>query len=126
MALARDLIRVLRELNGTDDRHIARFTPSLVGLFGSRRMLDHFLNEVDDAINNGKFPDPLKTRIRNLRTTFIPQIADLNGLSKEQLPSVTPENLSAISAESVLKRLDGVKRIIAAFLAILSEADETP
>lgn len=122
MGTAHDLIRTIITLNGTSDRHVARFTPSLVGMFGSRRMLDLFLTELDTAIQRGTFDEPLKTRVRNLLTTFIPQIADLNGVKGEQ-PEVTAERLAAISAETVQKRLEGVRLLIAAFLQILSEAD---
>lgn len=122
MGSAHDLIRTIITLNGTTDRHVARFTPSLVGMFGSRRMLDLFLTEVDSAMQTGTFEEPLKTRIRNLLTTFIPQIADLNGI-KGECPDVTPERLAGISTETIQKRLEGVRLIIGAFLRILSEAD---
>jgi len=123
MGSAHDLIKVLHELNRTDSRHIARFTPSLVGMFGSRRMLDLFLSEIDDAMRERRFSEPLKNRTRNLLTTFIPQIADLNGIKRDTLPPVTPDMLAAISADTVQKRLEGVRLIIAAFLQILSDAD---
>ena len=121
MSEARALIAAFHELNRTDDRCVGYFTPSLVGMFGSKSMLDHFLAELDAALARGEIAEPLRTRSANLVHTFIPQVAGYNGIKDLAGLNVTAEQLRAVRADSPLLRLEGVKVILAGFMKVLEE-----
>ncbi len=119
MDTTRDLIAAFHELNETRDRSVAQFTPSLVGMFGSKKMLDLFLDDLAAAIASGSAPEPLRKRAANLVQTFIPQVAAYNGITDLAGHTVTPAELRAIANDSPDGRLAGVRNILAAFIMIL-------
>ena len=121
MSEARALIAAFHDLNRTDDRCVGHFTPSLAGMFGSKIMLGHFLDELDAALVSGKLPEPLRTRSANLVHTFLPQVAGYNGIKDLADLDVTVEQLRAVRADSPQNRLQGVKVILAGFMKVLEE-----
>lgn len=121
---ARALIGVLRELNGSTDRKVGYFTPALIGLFASPGMFDAFLAGLDETLARGTIDESLRERALNLSRTFIPQVADLNGISELTVPTVTPEQLRAVRADSPQGRKLGVKVILAALIKILDEVSK--
>jgi len=121
MSQARDLLAALREMNSTSDRSVAQFTPSLVGMFGSKTMLDLFLADVETALDSGNITQPLKQRATNLVHTFIPQVAGFNGIADPAAYPATPEELRRIRPDSPEQKSLGVRVILAAFMKILDE-----
>jgi hypothetical protein len=109
------------ELNSSDDRSVACFTPGLVGMFGSTALMNDFFADLDTAFANHVIPEPLKARARNLRTTFIPQIAGINSVS-DLAGAVTAEALRTVHCDSPASRGEGVKTILTALITILNEA----
>lgn len=119
---ARSLIAAFREINRSEKIAVAQFTPSLIGMFGSTGIFDSFLAEIDTAIASGKMPASIKKRAANLIGTFIPQVAEYNGVNNPAERIVTAEELKEISSNSLEERRNGVKVILAALIAILAEA----
>ncbi len=118
MEEARVLIAALREINGTTDRSVAHFTPALIGMFGSARMFDLFLTNLDEALTSGSISQPLRERAMNLSRTFIPQVAGLNGCKDISARRVSVEELRAVSSRN---RTEGVLAILAALMTILEQ-----
>jgi len=116
------LISAFHELNRSKDRTVAHFTPSLIGMFGSTVIFDSFLSEVDSAVAAGKVPDSLRKRASNLISTFIPQVAEYNGIKNPSELPVTTEDLRLISADTLANRRKGVTVILSALISILDEA----
>ena len=116
------LISAFHELNRSKDRTVAHFTPSLIGMFGSTVIFDLFLSEVDSAVATGKVPDSIRKRASNLISTFIPQVAEYNGIKNPSELPVTAEDLRLISAETLANRRKGVATILSALISILDEA----
>jgi len=116
------LISAFRELNRSKDRTVAHFTPSLIGMFGSTVIFDSFLSEVETAVSTRKVPESIKKRASNLISTFIPQVAEYNGIKNPSELSVTAENLRSISADTLANRRNGVAIILSALVSILDEA----
>ena len=121
MEETRQLIAALREINGTSDRNVARFTPALIGMFGSTRMFDIFLADLDEAFTTGHVTEALKERVTNLRRTFIPQVAALNGITELTAMNASAQDLRAIRSDSPEHRREGAKSILAALMAILEK-----
>jgi hypothetical protein len=121
MEETRELIAAFREINGTSDRSVARFTPALIGMFGSARMFDIFLASLDDAITSGQTTAALKERVTNLRRTFIPQVAALNGITDLAAVGVSARELRAIRSDSPESRRHGAQMILASLMAILDK-----
>jgi hypothetical protein len=115
----RELIAAFHELNATSDRNVGRFTPSLVGMFGTTSMLELFLTALDGALTSGSVSEPLKRRSLNLVHTFIPQVAGYNGIADIAAQEVTAAQLRAIRADTAENRALGVRLILAAFRQIL-------
>lgn len=124
MNRARSLIAAFHELNNSEDKAIAYFTPSLIGMFGSAAIFDSFLSEIDKAITSGTMPASIKKRAANLTGTFIPQVAEYNSIEHPAERSVTADDLKNISKESLASRRDGVAVILAGLIQILKEASE--
>lgn len=122
MSVARELIAAFHEINGSKERSIADFTPSLVGLYGSASIFGTFLDEIDEAIKNRAVSEALKTRAINLIGTFIPQVAEYNGIKDISSRKVTKEDLLGITPESLQSRRDGIMIILCALVTILDEA----
>lgn len=118
---AREFIAVFRELNATSDRCIIRFTPSLIGLFGTPRLFEFFLDELDAALCNKTIDPPLHERARNLAQIFIPQVAGYNNVSEPAAVTVTPEQLRNIRIDTPEHRKLGVQIILASLMQILVE-----
>ncbi len=118
---ARALIAALHDINRTTDRNVARFTASLVGMFGSNAMLDLFLDELDTALASGSITEPLRRRATNLATTFIPQVAGYNGIKDLSTRSVTADELRAIRCDTPQARQNGARDILIAFMKILDK-----
>ncbi len=118
---ARSLISVFHQLNRSDNRTVAHFTPSLIGMFGSLCIFDAFLAEIDAALATGQISASLKKRAANLSGTFIPQVAGYNGVDELVASSVTAADLRDISADSLEKRRKGVVLILSSLMSILSE-----
>ncbi len=116
---ARELIAVFHELNATTDRSVARFTPSLVGMFGTTSMFDLFLTALDAALTSGTVSESLRRRSVNLVQTFIPQVAGYNGIKDLAAQQVTASQLRAIRADAPEGKTQGVRLILAALLLIL-------
>ncbi len=116
---ARELIAVFHELNATTDRNVARFTPSLVGMFGTTGMFDLFLTALDGALTSGTVSESLRRRSVNLVQTFIPQVAGYNGIKDLAAQQVTAQQLRAIRTEAPEGRTQGVRLILVALLQIL-------
>lgn len=116
---ARQLIAAFLYLNQTNDRTLARFIPSLVGIFGSKRMLDVFLAQLDEALASNCIDEALKTRVENLRHTFVPQIAGLNSIKEFSAGTVTSDAVRAINSETPENRINAVKTILFGFMDVL-------
>lgn len=121
---ARSLIAAFHELNRSTDRTVANFSPSLIGMFGSIGIFDSFLDDIDAAIVAGRAPASLKKRAANLSGTFIPQVAEYNGISSPAEFPVTAEGLRSISADSLANRRTGVVSILAALMVILKQISD--
>lgn len=121
---ARSLISAFHEINRSENQSVAYFTPSLIGMFGSAGIFDSFLSEIDTAIESGNMPASIKKRAANLTGTFIPQVAEYNGIKNPALRIVTAEELRGISKSSLETRRNGVEVILSALIAILKEASE--
>lgn len=126
MGEAEQLINALRELNSTQDKSVARLTPSLIGLFGSPRMFDLFLDELDTALKSGSVPVPLRKRAANLSNTFIPQVAGYNNISAPVPEKTTSEQLLDIRVDTPSNRNKGVQAILSALRQILAEINSIP
>jgi hypothetical protein len=126
MTGARSLIAAFNELNRSENRTVAIFTPSLIGMFGSTGIFDSFLAEVDTAITAGQVPASLKKRAANLIGTFIPQVADYNSIENLASCAISADQLKNISADSLDNRRKGIEIILAALIQILKEAGELP
>lgn len=125
MEEARQLISAFHELNATNDRKVSQFTSSLIGLFGSTRMFEHFLSDLDSAFTNGDLEPSVRERATNLARTYIPQVAQLNGIENINGHAVTADQLRAISTGSPLARKEGVRVILAALITILEAVDKS-
>lgn len=121
----RQLIAVLMELNSSDDRSVACFTPGLVGMFGSTALMNDFFADLDKALAERSISSPLKARARNLQATFIPQIASINAIS-DLSGEISVDALRAVRCDSPESRVKGVKVILTALITILSEACAIP
>jgi hypothetical protein len=124
MTGARSLIAAFTELNRSENKTVAHFTPSLIGMFGSASIFDSFLMEVDSGIAAGALSASLKKRTVNLIGTFIPQVADYNNVENPASFAATAEDLKNIAADSLENRRRGVEIILSALLVILKEANE--
>jgi hypothetical protein len=124
MAVAASLISAFKELNSSPDTTVANFTPSLIGMFGSLSLFNAFLDEIDAALASGQISPSLKKRAANLSSTFIPQVAQYNGIKDPAAYPVTVEGVRGVSTESLPKRQAGVEIILSALMAILKEAGE--
>ena len=116
------LISAFHELNRSEDRTVSHFTPSLIGMFGSTVIFESFLSEVDSAVTTRKVPDSIRKRASNLISTFIPQVAEYNGIKNPSELPVTAEDLRLISADTLANRRKGVAIILSALISILDEA----
>lgn len=58
----------------------AKYTPSLVALIGSHRMVDQLFEEIGLAVRKKVLDGKLRKRLQNLLEQFIPQIAELNSV----------------------------------------------
>ncbi len=123
MTEAQNLINVLRELNATSDRSVARLTPSLIGLFGTPRMFELFLNELDCALEEKSIAPELRIRAANLTKNFIPQVAGYNNISNTGSLQVSAEQLRDIRVDTPSNRRQGIERILAALIQILTEVN---
>lgn len=121
---ARSLISAFHEINRSEDKSVAYFTPSLIGMFGSTGIFDSFLAEIDAAMAAGKMPASIKKRAANLTGTFIPQVAEYNDIKNPAERIVTADELRSISKGSLASRRNGVEVILSALIAILNEASE--
>lgn len=119
---ARSLISAFHEINRSENRSVAYFTPSLIGMFGSAGIFDSFLAEIDAAMAAGHMPASIKKRATNLTGTFIPQVAEYNDIKNPAERTVTAEELRNISKDSLESRRNGVEIILSALIAILNEA----
>lgn len=119
MEETRQLLAALREINKKDGSVVTRLTPSLIGMFGSMTMFDHFLADLDQALGSRSVPEALKRRAANLAGTFIPQVAGFNDI-KDLAHPVTAEELRAIHIGSPVERKQGVARILGALMKILN------
>jgi hypothetical protein len=117
---ARSLIAAFHEINSSKNNTVAHFTPSLVGMFGSTGIFESFLAELDAALASGKVPASIKKRSANLTGTFIPQVADYNGISNLTGNTVTADALRSITADTLANRRAGVVIILAALMTILT------
>jgi len=124
MTSAHSLIAAFLELNRSENRTIAHFTPSLIGMFGSAAIFDSFLIEIDKAIVSGQVPLSLKKRAVNLIGTFIPQVAEYNDVKNLSEITVSAEELKNVTADSLENRRNGITLILAALVAILKESNE--
>lgn len=120
---ARSLIAAFHEINRSENRAVAYFTPSLIGMFGSASIFDSFLAEIDTALAAGHMPTSIKKRASNLTGTFIPQVAEYNGIENPAERIVTADELRGISKDSLESRRNGVEIILSALIAILNEAN---
>lgn len=119
---AHSLISAFHEINRSENKSVAYFTPSLIGMFGSAGIFDSFLTEIDNAMASGKMPASIKKRAANLTGTFIPQVAEYNGIKDPAQRIVTADELRGISPETLETRRNGVEIILSALIAILKEA----
>lgn len=122
MEEARALISVFHELNATNDRKIALFSSSLIGLFGSTSMFEDFLSDLETSFSNGAISAPVKERAANLAHIYIPQVAKLNGIEDINGQNVSVEQLRAIQTTPPQERKEGVRIILAALIKILDAA----
>jgi hypothetical protein len=116
------LISAFHELNRSEDRTVAHFTPSLIGMFGSTVIFDSFLSEVESAVTARKVPENIRKRASNLISTFIPQVAEYNGIKNPSELPATSEELKTIHADTLENRRKGVAMILSALVRILEEA----
>lgn len=121
---ARSLIAAFHEINQSENKLVAYFTPSLIGMFGSAAIFDSFLSEIDAAMASGTMPARIKKRAANLTGTFIPQVAGYNGIDHPAERKVTADELRSISKETLESRRNGVAIILSALLTILTEVTE--
>lgn len=121
MSDARSLISAFLEINKSENKTVAYFAPSLVGMFGSVAIFDSFLAELDKALESGNLSAPLKKRVTNLLGTFIPQVAEYNGIKNPSQRIVTADELRNISATTLESRRNGAEIILAALVAILKQ-----
>lgn len=126
MTGARSLIAAFNELNRSDNKTVAHFTPSLIGMFGSIGIFDSFLAEIDSALSAGRVSASLKKRAANLIGTFIPQVADYNSIKDPSSLTVSAGELRNVAADSLANRRQGIEIILAALITILKEAGELP
>lgn len=119
---ALSLITAFHEINNSEKRSIAHFTPSLIGMFGSAVIFDSFLSEIEAAIKSGSMPESTKVRAANLTGTFILQVADYNGIKDPSKRIVTADELRNISYESLESRRNGIEIILSALISILNDA----
>lgn len=124
MTRARSLIAAFNELNKSENKTVAHFTPSLIGMFGSLGIFDTFLQEIDAAIAAGQVPASLKKRAGNLIGTFIPQVAEYNDIKTPTSLEVTADALKNVSADSLENRRNGIALILTALILILSEVND--
>jgi len=124
MAKTASLIAAFKELNNNGNRNVANFTPSLIGMFGSLSLFNALLDEIDAALASGRISPSLKKRLANLSSTFIPQVAEYNGIKDPSAYPVTVEGLRGVSTGSLAERKEGVTIILSALMAILKEAGE--
>lgn len=124
MAKTASLIAAFKELNNNGDRTVANFTPALIGMFGSLNLFNQLLDEIDAALASGTISPSLKKRLANLSSTFIPQVAEYNGIKDPTAYPVTVEGLLGVSTGSLAERKEGVAIILSALMAILKEAGE--
>lgn len=122
MADALSLIAAFHEINTSKEKNIACFTPSLIGMFGSANIFDSFLSEVESAITSNNMPESTRIRATNLTGTFIPQVAEYNGIDDASKRTVTADELRNISAETLESRRNGVEIILSALISILNDA----
>lgn len=122
MNRALSLIAAFHEINTTEQKSIAYFTPSLIGMFGSVSIFDSFLSEIETAINSGDMPESIKKRAANLIGTFIPQVAEYNGIKNPSERIVSADELRNISPETLESRRNGVEIILSALISLLKEA----
>lgn len=123
MTDARSLITVFHELNKSESKTVAHFTPSLIGMFGSIGIFDSFLNEIEAAIVSHQVSASLKKRVANLIGTFIPQVAEFNSIKDPASRPVNADELRNIAADSLENRRVGIAIILSALIAILKEAE---
>lgn len=121
---ARSLISAFHEINRSENRSIDYFIPSLIGMFGSISIFESFLAEIDTAMATGKMPTSTKKRAANLSGTFIPQVAEYNGIKNPAQRIVTANELRNISKDTLESRRNGVEVILSGLIAILKEASE--
>jgi hypothetical protein len=121
---ARSLISAFHEINRSENKPVAYFTPSLIGMFGSTSIFNSFLSEIDEALGSGKMPASIKKRAANLTGTFIPQVAEYNGIMNPSQRIVSADELRSISKDSLKSRRNGVEVILSALIAILKEASQ--
>lgn len=119
MEETRQLLAALREINKREGSVVTRLTPSLIGMFGSIAMFDHFLADLDQALAARSVPDALKRRAANLSGTFIPQVAGFNSIENAASHPVTADELRAIHIGSPGERRQGVALILGALMKIL-------
>lgn len=124
MAKAASLIAAFKELNSNGTRNVANFTPALIGMFGSLSLFNALLDEIDAALANGHISPSLKKRLANLTSTFIPQVADYNGIKDPAMYPVTAEGLRGVSTGTLAERKEGVAIILSALMEIMNEAGE--
>jgi hypothetical protein len=122
MAGAASLISAFKELNSKSDTTVADFTPSLIGMFGSLGLFDAFLTDIDNALALGRISPSLKKRAANLAGTFIPQVAEYNGIKDPAAYPVTADALRGLTTATLATRKEGVAIILSALMAILKEA----
>ena len=118
---ARSLISVFHQLNRSNNRTVAHFSPSLIGMFGSIGIFDAFLAEIDASLASGQISPSLRKRAANLSGTFIPQVAGYNGIDVPAAYPVTAAVLRDISADSLENRREGVLLILSSLMFILEE-----
>lgn len=121
---ARSLISAFLEIDSSDRKTVAFFSPSLVGMFGSVGIFDSFLSELDKVLATGNMPASIKKRAANLIGTFIPQVAEYNGIKNPSQRIVTADELRNISPNSLESRRIGVEMILSALLTILEEVSK--
>jgi hypothetical protein len=121
---ARSLISAFHEINRSENKSVAYFSPALIGMFGSASIFDSFLAEIDTAMASGNMPASIKKRASNLSGTFIPQVAEYNGIMNPAERIVTADELRGISKDTLASRRNGVEVILSALIAILKEASE--
>lgn len=126
MARAHSLIAAFNELKKSENKTVAHFSPSLIGLFGSVGIFDAFLTEVDAAIAAGQVSASLRKRAANLIGSFIPQVAEYNSIKNPSSLAVSADDLKNVTADSLECRRKGVEIILSALIMILKEADAIP